>query len=135
MLLKKLKLICAFVSILSLFSCSSNNDRKLQIRHSFAPLTTSTFNFDLTWFVPPSVLFGNEKQSIIANMGLKTSPRSEPRLNISNETRLKLEELSIKRLENELVENDMCAQGYKIESTQWLERSIQHNGSCINLSQ
>ena len=89
----------------------------------------------MTWFVPPSVLFGNETESIIANMGLKTRQTSRPVLNIDNETRLKLEDISITRLENELVKNDMCAHGYKVESTKWLERSIEMNGSCLKVSQ
>lgn len=89
----------------------------------------------MTWYVPPTVLFGNETESIIANMGLKTRQSARPVLNISNETRLKLEDISITRLENELENNDMCSNGYKIESTKWLERSIELNGSCLVVSQ
>lgn len=89
----------------------------------------------MTWYVPPSVLFGNETESIIANMGLKTRRSSRPVLNIDNETRLELEEISISRLENELVKNDMCANGYKVQSTKWLERSIELGGTCLDVSQ
>lgn len=118
-----------------LSSCSSKNDKQLQIRHSFLPLKSNTFFFSMTWYVPPAVLFGNETESIIANMGLKTRPQIRPALNIDNETRLRLEDISISRLENELVKNDMCTNGYKIESTKWLERSIELSGTCLELSQ
>lgn len=136
MIFKIIKNSCGLVFALCvLSSCSSNNDKQLQIRHSFLPLKANTFYFSMTWYVPPSVLFGNETESIIANMGLKTRRSSRPVLNIDNETRLELEEISISRLENELVKNDMCANGYKVQSTKWLERSIELGGTCLDVSQ
>jgi len=134
-LFKKYHLIGCLSVLLCLQSCSSNNDKQLQIRHSFLPLKSNTFYFSMTWYVPPSVLFGNETNSIIANMGLKTRPETRPVLNIDNETRLKLEDISITRLENELVKNDMCTKGYTLKSTKWLERSIELSGTCLEVSQ
>lgn len=119
---------------LSIVGCKSNNDNHLQLRHTFKVVQTSavddSFDFHMTWFVPPAVLFGNEQNSIIANMGLVSRPKQNPRLTINNETRLRLEEIAISRLEQELSDNDMCAQGYKIKQTKWLERSIGFIGSC-----
>lgn len=130
---KKHYLIGTLALVIFVQSCSSNNNKNLKIRHSFTSNNSNNFFFTMTWYVPPSVLFGNETQSIIANMGLKTRPASRPKLNIDNETRLKLEDISIKRLENELVKNNMCTSGYKIKSTRWLERSIELNGICLEM--
>ncbi|GAA0856993.1 hypothetical protein [Aliiglaciecola litoralis] len=88
------------------------------------------FDFHMTWFVPPEVLFGNQQNTIIANIGLVSRPQQKPRLEISNETRLRLEEIAVKRLEQELKDNDMCSQGYKIKQTKWFERSIAFIGTC-----
>lgn len=114
--------------------CGSNNEEFLQIRHSFVPLgqqdNLDRFEFNLTWFVPPSVLFGSEKQSLLANMGLRSTSSARPSLDIDNETRLRLEEIAIKRLENELIDNQMCLQGYEITQTKWLDRSIEFSGRC-----
>ncbi|TRY30839.1 hypothetical protein [Aliiglaciecola sp. M165] len=124
---------------LFLIGCASNSDNQLQIRHSFevidSPAEKQKFDFVMTWFVPPAVLFGNEKNSILANMGLKTRPQTNPSLSIDNETRLRLEEIAIKRLENELVDHEMCQKGYKISLTNWLDRSIRFIGHCLATQQ
>jgi hypothetical protein len=122
-------------SVLINAGCSANSDRHLQIRHSFIATEQNEpkdgFDFSMTWYVPPSVLFGNEKNSIIANMGLMTLPQQNPTLSISNETRLRLEEIAVKRLDQELRDNQMCQQGYRIQRTKWLERSISFVGTCL----
>lgn len=94
------------------------------------------FSFHMTWFVPPSVLFGNEKNSIIANMGLKSQTQRATSLSIDNQSKLKLEDIAIARLEKEIKNNQMCKTGYTIQTTKWLERSILFKGSCVqNISE
>lgn len=127
------RIVLSITLCLTLFlsACSSNKNKQLQIRHSFEPKSErQMFDFEMTWFVPPAVLFGNEKNSILANMGLKTRPQVNPSLSIDNETRLRLEDIAIKRLENELVSHKMCPDGYKINQTNWLDRSIRFVGRC-----
>ncbi|WJG10476.1 hypothetical protein [Aliiglaciecola sp. LCG003] len=128
-----LKFFTATLIVGQLAGCNSSNESLLQIRHSFEANKTSTpqqFKILMTWFVPPSVLFGSERNSIVENMGLSTRPHVNRSLSIDNERRLKLEDIAIKRLESELAANQMCDDGYKINHTKWLERSIQFIGSC-----
>ena len=98
----KARLIMMF-SCITIVSCSSKNDHHLQIRHSFEAThdvsAKDGFDFLMTWFVPPEVLFGNQQNTVIANMGLVSRPQPNPRLEISNETRLRLEDIAVKRLE------------------------------------
>lgn len=57
------------------------------------------FTLEMTWFVPPSVLFGNEKNSILANMGLKSQTQRMTNLSLNNQTKIRLEDIAINRLE------------------------------------
>lgn len=125
--------IFTFSTLVLLTGCVANDESQLHVRHVFDKRITpqsNGFAFSMTWFLPPEELFGSQKNSIFANMGLKSTKHQIPRFSIDNETRLKLEDIAIKRLENELESNQMCPHGYKIEQIKWLERSIEFVGTC-----
>ena len=120
---------CVFVA-----ACQSSNSQ-LNVRHSLFPFTTQsgqqTFDYTMTWYVPPAQLFGSERGTIIANMGLPSERFRSPRLSLDNETKIKLEDVAVKSLENELNKAEFCQQGYEIQSIKWLERAIHFSGICI----
>ncbi|MBU2877843.1 MULTISPECIES: hypothetical protein [Alteromonadaceae] len=121
-------IVCIYLS-----GCASNKDSQLHIRHVFDKQITPSsagFEFVMTWFLPPAELFGSQQNSVFANMGLRSRNSQVPRLSLDNETRLRLEDIAIQRLENELESNRMCPHGYKIDQIKWLERSIGFIGKC-----
>lgn len=135
-MLTRLALLCSVIIFcVSIAGCKTNDESQLHIRHSFVPIGDADnqrgFSFEMAWFVPPAQLFGTEKRSIIANMGLSTAPNGSPRINLDNETRLRLEDVAITKLKKSLEQHKHCEQGYKITHTRWLERSIQFDGLCL----
>lgn len=124
----------ALVIAFTLQGCASKSE-DLYIRHDLLPLSHHSglqkFDYTMTWYLPPAQMFGSERKTIIANLGLSSKRTGASWIVLDNETKLKLEDVAIKGLEKELRATDICLDGYKIESTKWLERSIQFTGYCL----
>ncbi|MFA3790716.1 hypothetical protein AB6T38_06335 [Aliiglaciecola sp. SL4] len=121
------------IAIACVTGCVANDDSQLQIRHVFDKQMTpdsTGFEFVLIWYLPPSELVRRQQNRLIANTGVTSKTTQVSRFSINNETRLKLEEIAIQRLETELESNKMCPHGYTIEQIKWLERSIGFIGEC-----
>ena len=125
-------LLC--LSLSGVGGCVSSSTNDLHLRDQLIPLVgengQQNFDYTMTWFVPPRVLFGNERRSIIANMGLQSTAGMRAEIDLDKETRLQLEDLAVRKLESALREQDLCPSGYQIEQTRWLDRSISFRGRC-----
>ncbi|MEP4889864.1 MAG: hypothetical protein ABJV04_07550 [Aliiglaciecola sp.] len=122
-----------WIALACLTGCVANDDSQLQIRHVFDKQMThdsAGFEFVLIWYLPPSELVRRQQNSLIAKTGVASKSAQVSRFSINNETRLKLEDIAIQRLETELESNQMCPHGYTIEQIKWLERSIGFIGEC-----
>ncbi|MDO6709204.1 hypothetical protein Q4567_00580 [Aliiglaciecola sp. 2_MG-2023] len=126
-------LAIAIIVFVCLSGCVSNKDTQLQIRHVFDKQITSSqsgFEFVLVWYLPPAELVRGKQNNLYMNTRLRSTSAEASRFSLDNETRLRLEDIAIQRLENELESNRMCPHGYKIDQIKWLERSIGFIGKC-----
>lgn len=128
------RILLLVMSVFEIAACSSSGGSPLNTREDFDTWQTSNdgtaFRYTLTWYVPPDQLFGNERNSFIASLGLHNSPVRRPFLSLNNEDKLRLEDYAVQLLKNKMSEKTLCPDGYLINETRWHEQSVVLAGHC-----